>query len=235
MRSEASRLARRDRRASPRRAWLLAELGGGGAALAGIAVLILALRAPGGPPGPSAAASAPRAPVVGAPAAAAGAPAAVAAKGLPSPTAPPIRLRIPAIGVSTKIVDEGLGTDGALQVPPLTDAGVREVGWYDLGPAPGQVGSAIIVGHVDSRQAAGVFYDLGLLVPGNAVEVTLANGQTVHFTVTSVHEYSKAHFPAAEVYGPEPYQALRLITCGGAFDAATGHYLSNIVAYARMS
>ena len=81
-------------------------------------------------------------------------------------------------------------------------------------------------------EAAGtVIVDIG----GNAVEVTLANGETVHFTVTSVHEYSKAHFPATEVYGSEPYPALRLITCGGAFDAATGHYLSNIVAYARMN
>ena len=154
---------------------------------------------------------------------------------LTSTTAPPIRLQIPAIHVSTKIVDEGLDADGALQVPPLTDAGVHEAGWYDLGPAPGQVGSAIIVGHVDSYQAPGVFYDLGSLAPGNLVEVTLANGETVHFTVTSVQEYPKAHFPASEVYGPEPYQALRLITCGGAFDEATGHYLSNIVAYARMN
>ena len=228
MRPEASRPARRDRNASPRRAWLLAELGGGGAALAGIAVLIMVLLAPGGPPGPSAAASAPRPPV-------AQALPAVAPGRLTSTTAPPIRLQIPAIHVSTKIVDEGLDADGALQVPPLTDAGVHEAGWYDLGPAPGQVGSAIIVGHVDSYQAPGVFYDLGSLAPGNLVEVTLANGETVHFTVTSVQEYPKAHFPASEVYGPEPYQALRLITCGGAFDEATGHYLSNIVAYARMN
>ena len=228
MRAEASRQARPDRAPSLRWAWLLAELGGGGAALAGIAVLILVLLAPGGPPGPSAAASAPRPPVPQAlPAAASG--------GVTSPTAPPIRLQIPAIGVSAKIVDLGLDAGGALQVPPLTDAGVREAGWYDLGPAPGQVGSAIIVGHVDSRQAAGVFYDLGRLAPGNLVEVTLANGRTVHFTVTSVHEYAKAHFPAWEVYGPEPYQSLRLITCGGAFDESTGHYLSNIVAYARMN
>jgi hypothetical protein len=197
-------------------------------ALAGIAALILVLLAPDGPPGPSAAASAPRPPVPHALPA-------VAPGGLPSPAAPPIRLQIPAIHVSARIVDEGLDADGALQVPPLTDAGVREVGWYDLGPAPGQVGSAIIAGHVDSYQAPGVFYDLGRLVPGNAVEVTLADGETVHFTVTSVHEHSKAHFPAREVYGPEPYQALRLITCGGAFDEATGHYLSNIVAYARMN
>jgi Sortase domain len=228
MTPEASRPARRDRNASPRRAWLLAELGGGGAALAGIAVLILVLLAPGGPPGPSAAASAPRPPVPQALPA-------VALGGLPSPAEPPIRLQIPAIHVSAKIVDEGLDANSALQVPPLTNEGVREAGWYDLGPAPGQVGSAIIVGHVDSYQAPGVFYDLGNLAIGNLVEVTLADGQTVHFTVTSVHEYSKAHFPATEVYGPEPYQALRLITCGGAFDAATGHYLSNIVAYARMN
>jgi Sortase domain len=197
-------------------------------ALAGAAAAILILLAPGGPPGPSAAASAPRPPAALAlPAVAPGVPA--------SPAAPPIRLRIPAIHVSTKIVDEGLDADGALQVPPLTDAGVHEAGWYDLGPAPGQVGTAIIAGHVDSYQTAGVFYDLGNLVPGNAVEVTLANGVTVHFTVTSVQEYSKARFPASEVYGPEPYPALRLITCGGAFDEATHHYLSDIVAYARMN
>lgn len=222
---------RRHRSGSPRRAWLLAELGGGGAALAGIAVLILVLLAPGGPPGPSAAASAPRPP-------APYTPPAVASGGLRSPTvppAPPIRLQIPAIHVAAKIVDEGLDADGALQVPPLTDAGVSEAGWYDLGSAPGQIGSAIIVGHVDSYQAPGVFYELGALVPGNAIEVTLANGETVHFTVTSVQEYPKTHFPAREIYGPEPYQALRLITCGGAFDEATGHYLSNIVAYARMN
>jgi sortase family protein len=197
-------------------------------ALAGIAALILVLLAPGGPPGPSAVASAPGPPVTHALPA-------VAAGRLTSPAAPPVRLEIPAIHVSAKVVDEGLDADGALQVPPLSGAGAREAGWYDLGPAPGQVGSAIIVGHVDSYQAAGVFYDLGRLAPGNAVEVTLANGETVRFTVTSVHEYPKAHFPASEVYGPEPYPALRLITCGGAFDQATGHYLSNIVAYARMN
>ena len=228
MRPEGRRLARPGRHTSSRRAWLVAELGGGGVALAGVAVLILVLLAPGGPPGPSAAASAPRPPVPLA------VPAVAPGERL-SPAAPPVRLQIPAIHVSARIVDEGLDADGALQVPPLTDAGVREAGWYDLGPAPGQVGSAIIAGHVDSYQAPGVFYDLGRLAPGNAVEVTLANGETVHYTVSSVHEYPKAHFPASEVYGPEPYPALRLITCGGAFDAATGHYLSNIVAYARMN
>jgi sortase (surface protein transpeptidase) len=227
MRPKANWVARLGRRTSPRRAWLLAELGGAAAALAGIAALIAVMLAPGGPPGPSAAASAPRPPAPLAPSAAA------LAK-QPSPMAPPVRLQIPAIHVSAKITDEGLDANGALQVPPLTEAGVSEAGWYDLGPVPGQVGSAIIAGHVDSYHTAGVFYDLGRLVPGNAVIVTLANGEKVRFKVTTVQEYTKAHFPDGEVYGPEPYPALRLITCGGAFDEATGHYLSNIVAYARM-
>ena len=227
MRAEVPRQARPGRTPSLRWAWRLAELGGGGASLAGIAALVMACGT-GGPPGPSAAASAPRPPVPQALPA-------VASGRVTSTTAPPIRLQIPAIHVSAKVVDLGLDTDGALQAPPLTNAGVGEAGWYDLGPAPGQVGSAIIVGHVDSRQAAGVFYDLGRLTPGDLVEVTLANGETVRFTVTSVQEYSKARFPAREVYGPEPYPSLRLITCGGAFDEATGHYLSNIVAYARMN
>jgi len=145
----------------------------------------------------------------------------------------PITLWIPAIHVSTTIIDVGLGTDRTLQVPPLTAAGVHEAGWYDQGPTPGQVGSAILVGHVDSRTANdGIFYHLGNLVPGDTIHVTLANHKTVTFTVTSVREYPKTQFPTVQVYGPVPYPALRLITCGGTFDHATGHYLSNIVAYA---
>ncbi|MGI8753641.1 MAG: class F sortase [Acidimicrobiales bacterium] len=144
----------------------------------------------------------------------------------------PLSLRIPSIGVATHVVDEGLTADGALQVPPLTSTGTHEAGWYDLGPAPGQTGPAVIVGHVDSTSGPAVFYRLGSLAVGNKIMVGRANGTTATFTVTAVRQYPKASFPTQAVYGPIPYAGLRLITCGGKFDPASGHYLSNIVAYA---
>ena len=90
----------------------------------------------------------------------------------------------------------------------------------------------MIVGHVDSLTGPGVFYRLSELRPGNRIFVLRADGTTVAFRVTAVRAYQKDHFPTHDVYGPTPDAELRLITCGGDFDAATGHYLSNVVVYA---
>ncbi len=106
-------------------------------------------------------------------------------------------------------------------------------GWYTGSPRPGDIGSSIIIGHIDSLQGPGVFYRLRLLRPGQRVFVREKNGRLAVFRVTSVHMYLKAKFPTALVYGPVPDAQLRLITCGGAFDPATGHYLSNVVASPR--
>ena len=76
------------------------------------------------------------------------------------------------------------------------------------------------------------FYRLSTLAAGDKVYVRRADGTLVEFRVTSVQTYLKDRFPTEDVYGPVPDAELRLITCGGAFDAATGHYLSNIVVYA---
>jgi LPXTG-site transpeptidase (sortase) family protein len=105
-------------------------------------------------------------------------------------------------------------------------------GWYTGSPRPGAVGSAIIVGHIDSENRAAVFYRLDELRPGDDVYVKRADGTTVKFRVTSLQTYLKDHFPTQTVYGPTPDAELRLITCGGAFDKRTGHYLSNVVAFA---
>jgi len=147
----------------------------------------------------------------------------------------PVALKIPAIGVSTSVVNVGLNPDRTLQVPPLDYTGTHEAAWYDLGPPPGRVGASVIVGHVDSSTGPAVFYRLGSLSPGSTIEVTAANCQKVNFVVTSVKEYPKAQFPSQKVYGPVSDAELRLVTCGGAFDPSTGHYLSNIVAYATMA
>jgi hypothetical protein len=142
----------------------------------------------------------------------------------------PVSLVIPAIGVSTPLIHLGLTPTGALQVPSSTSV----AGWYTGSARPGAIGSAVIAGHIDSLSGPGVFFRLRLLRQGNRVYVRRANGSVAVFEVTAVHTYLKSRFPTEAVYGPEPDAQLRLITCGGTFDYATGHYLSNIIVYATL-
>jgi LPXTG-site transpeptidase (sortase) family protein len=148
----------------------------------------------------------------------------------PEPVAAPVSLTIPLIGVQTNLITLGLASDGELQVPPLTMASVA--GWYTGSPRPGAIGSAIIVGHIDSNNGPGVFYHLDKLTSGDKVYVKRSDGTLVEFRVTAVKSYLKDAFPTEEVYGAVPDAELRLITCGGAFDPATGHYVNNVVVYA---
>jgi hypothetical protein len=145
----------------------------------------------------------------------------------------PVSVNIPAIGVYSSLLHLGLTTDGAVQVPSLvTDAGMAA--WYKYSVTPGQIGASVIEGHVDTYQGPAVFFRLGALRPGNTVDVTLADGVTAVFRVTGVREYAKSRFPARLIYGATDFAALRLITCGGAFDYNTGHYLSSTVVFASL-
>ncbi|MGH3151353.1 MAG: class F sortase, partial [Streptosporangiaceae bacterium] len=146
----------------------------------------------------------------------------------PDPVSAPVSLTIPLIGVQTNLITLGLQSNGQLAVPPTTSV----AGWYTGSPRPGSVGSSIIVGHIDSHKGPGVFYRLNTLTKGDKIYVKRADGTLAEFSVTSVQQYLKDHFPTEDVYGPVPDAELRLITCGGAFDYATRHYLSDIVVYA---
>ena len=141
----------------------------------------------------------------------------------------PVRLRIPAIAVDSTLMELGLRDDGTMEVPP---AGFP-AGWYTGAPTPGELGPAVIAGHVDWT-GPGVFYDLHKLAAGNEVRVERADGSTAMFRVTRVEEYRKTQFPTDEVYGDIPFAGLRLITCGGSFNKRTGHYEDNIVAFAEL-
>ncbi len=142
----------------------------------------------------------------------------------------PLHITIPKIGVSANLTELGLNKDRSVQVP--TQWAVP--GWYKYGPTPGQEGSAVILGHVDSYQGPAVFYRLADLRLGNLVYVKEADGKTLHFAVIGLREYSKKTFPDKLVYGPRKYAALQLVTCGGVFDPQTGHYLSNIVVFTAL-
>jgi Sortase domain len=146
--------------------------------------------------------------------------------------ATPVRIEIPEIGVSAPIMKLGLAPGGAIQVPPLGDHDLA--GWYDGGPAPGQDGSSVILGHVDSYSGISVFYYLKALHPGNLIKIARADGSTAVFSVDGVQRATKDSFPATSVYGTLSYPGLRLVTCGGPFDSATGHYLDNIIVYAHL-
>jgi len=144
--------------------------------------------------------------------------------------AEPVSLLIPAIGVRTRLVHLGITSGGTLQVPGTTAV----AGWYTGSPRPGEPGGAVIAGHIDSRQAKGVFYLLRLLRPGERVFVRRADGTLAAFQITVVRSYPKTRFPTSAVYGPTPDAQIRLITCGGTFDWTTGHYLSNTIVYASL-
>ncbi|KQS66001.1 class F sortase [Modestobacter sp. Leaf380] len=166
------------------------------------------------------------------------APAAVsAAAAAPTVAAPvvltasePLRVRVPAIGVDSGLVDLGLQADGSLEVP----AEGFPAGWFTGSPTPGERGPAVLAGHVDWAGSPGVFAELAQLAPGDAVLVDRTDGSTATFVVTLVDQVAKADFPTEEVYGDLGHAGLRLITCGGEFDGSTGDYLDDVVVYADL-
>ncbi|MFF5504467.1 class F sortase [Streptomyces roseolus] len=144
----------------------------------------------------------------------------------------PTALAVPAITIEASVLDLALDRKGQLGVPPVDDP--EKVGWYARGPAPGERGTAVMVGHRDTLTGPAVFLDLGSLGPGNTVRVARADGRVAVFTVDKVRTYQKSAFPDKEVYGSTGRPELRLLTCGGAYDRGSG-YDANIVVFAHLT
>jgi len=144
-----------------------------------------------------------------------------------APSDTPTRVRIPAIRVDSTLETLGLDTKGALEAP----RDFARAGWYAGGTAPGDVGPAVIAGHVDSHTGPAVFFRLYQLRKGDAVQVARGD-RWVPFRVVAIDRYPKNAFPTAEVYGPTPDAELRLITCGGTFDRGRRSYIDNVIVYA---
>ena len=143
----------------------------------------------------------------------------------------PVEVDIPAIGVRAQVIALGLDAEGGVAVPSLSTPFL--VSWFDRGPAPGQAGAAVLLGHVDAAGVGpAVFYRLGDLLPGNLVYVTRRDERTAVFRVTSVGLYSENAFPVSRVYEYTRYPTLRLITCGGQFDWDTHLYLDRTIVFA---
>ncbi|WP_344467956.1 class F sortase [Kitasatospora kazusensis] len=147
------------------------------------------------------------------------------------PVAPPVRLVIPGIGVDAPVESGGLNADGTVEVPPLDQPG--QVDWYRNGPAPGQTGPAVLLGHLDTRKGPAVFGRLLKLKPGDRIDIRRQDGSTVSYRVRELREFPKSGFPTQLVYGETDTAQLRLITCGGTL-GGNGHYSDNIIVFADL-
>jgi hypothetical protein len=145
---------------------------------------------------------------------------------------PPERIRIPSIGVNAPLMGLGLTPQGSLDVPPAGEKNLA--GWYQAGTTPGERGTAIVAGHVDNASGPAVFYNLGALKKGSAIEVARRDGGTALFTVDAVEVYAARDFPDEKVYGAATRPELRVITCGGDYSKATG-YQGNVVVFAHLT
>ena len=150
------------------------------------------------------------------------------------PRSRPVNLNIPSINVHSDVQSLGQTAEGALEVP-APGPHYNEAAWYRYSPTPGSLGPTIILGHVDSAiDGPSVFFRLGELQPGDRVSITRADDSIAVFIVDEVHRYAKDNFPTDLVYGDINHAGLRILTCGGTFDGATGHYLDNIVVFGSL-
>ncbi|MFF4401006.1 class F sortase [Streptomyces sp. NPDC001480] len=195
------------------------------------AIALLAVALIGGRQGPSGSSDPPGAASV------AGAPTASA-----SPDAPrsdrylsrsrPTRLSIPEIAVDAPFTSLAIGDSGRLQPPPADNTNL--VGWYSDGVSPGEAGTAIIAGHVDTKTSAAVFAELGELKPGDRFTVERADGTKPSFVVDSAETFAKDEFPSERVYADTPRAEVRLITCAGDYDRTVKDYTDNLVVFAHL-
>ncbi|MFF5364828.1 class F sortase [Streptomyces scabiei] len=143
----------------------------------------------------------------------------------------PVRLLIPKIRVSAPFVPLYVGRSGQLQAPPADD--VNLVGWHAEGAVPGERGTAIIAGHVDTKTSPAVFAGLGELGKGDVFHVVRADRERVSFVVDDVETFAKDDFPDERVYADASRPEVRLITCAGAYDRSVMDYTENLVVFAH--
>lgn len=147
-----------------------------------------------------------------------------------SPSAP-VHVSIPSVGIEADFEGGlGLNDDQTIEVPDSYE----ELGWYKYGPTPGEIGPAVILGHVDSYEGPAVFYTLGQAKVGDEIVVTREDGTAARFVVTKLSRHERADFPTREVYGDIDHAGLRLITCTGVYDHGSLTYSHNLIVYARL-
>ena len=143
----------------------------------------------------------------------------------------PVHISIPKIDLNTDFVSPlGLNADRTVSVPDSYE----EVGWYKNGVSPGEIGSSVILGHVDSHEGPAVFYKLGQLDEGDEVEIEREDGTVASFVITDTERVSQRNFPTEKVYGEVNHAAIRLVTCTGIYDKGLLKYSHNLIVYGEL-
>jgi sortase (surface protein transpeptidase) len=142
----------------------------------------------------------------------------------------PSRIVIPKLNIDTTFEILGLNADRTIQIPKE----YTTVGWYKYGPTPGDMGPAVVLGHVDSYKGAAIFYHLGQLAQGDRFTVTREDGSVAEFEVTKLERHPQSDFPTEEVYGPIDHSGIRLVTCSGTYDKGTLRYSHNLIVFGTL-
>ncbi|QDY80691.1 class F sortase [Streptomyces qinzhouensis] len=150
----------------------------------------------------------------------------------PLPHSPPRRIMVPSLRIDAPVRGVGLAADRSLAPPPTGEPHLA--GWYTGSVSPGERGTSVVVGHVDTETGPAVFHPLARLGPGDRIEVVREDGRTAVFTVYATESLPRDGFPARRVYRDAPGAELRMITCGGRWSPATG-YEENVVVFAGLS
>jgi sortase (surface protein transpeptidase) len=145
-----------------------------------------------------------------------------------------MRLYFPAQRVGVEVTRVGLTAQSDMDLVPI-DRAPQLAGWYCYSPAPGDLGPAVMVGHVDWAGAPGAFGQLAAARTGQRIEVTDRAGLVRAFTITGRQEVPKAAFPFDRVFADSPVAGLTLITCGGTFNHRARSYQDSIIVYARVA
>jgi sortase A len=142
----------------------------------------------------------------------------------------PNQLSIPAINVEANVEHVGQLPNGQMDVPKDD----RNVGWYQPGAKPGEIGNAVFAGHVDNKTGPSVFFRLEDLEAGDIVTVTDENGKAYDFEVHAVESYPRNEAPLAKVFGTSSKPSLNLITCTGTFNRDAGTHEERMVVYTTL-
>jgi hypothetical protein len=145
----------------------------------------------------------------------------------------PTRISIPSLGVRAKVIEVGRAADGSIATPAADPA--EATGWYRLGPTPGELGTAVIVGHVDTYSQPAVFHRLSELRKGKLIEVDREDHRVATFTVESVENFPKTSFPADRVFDSTDRARLVLVTCGGTWVGGDIGYSDNVIVFATLA
>jgi LPXTG-site transpeptidase (sortase) family protein len=143
----------------------------------------------------------------------------------------PMRLIISKLNVDTTVEQVGELPNGRMDVPSSDNT----TAWWKYGPKPGEIGSAVIDGHLD-RQNGGpaVFYNLKQLRVGDEIQIVDSLNRSYTFKVIKVTEYSDSSFPIALVFSQTDKVRLNLITCDGAWDAKNKNYDKRLVVFSEL-